>query len=214
MNRQLIIIPTLAEAKLLISALSMQQCSPRRYFTKDKSTDLLICGPGIPAAMFNTMRLLASETYNKILLAGIAGSYDEKLTAGSLVCVESEQFADIGAQDEMKFISLCNHAEWSEIYHNGKIKNPNLDLMLGTQLPLVTSNTVNLNNLQFEGIPSASIENMEGAGLFMIFNEMKIPFLEIRAISNQVTERNKSKWNIHTAVENLTDYLVGSFGKR
>lgn len=208
MKRQLIIIPTLAEAKLLISALNMQACGPQQYTIKDKFTDLLICGPGIPASMFNTMQLLSAETYNEILLAGIAGSYDKKLTAGSLVCVESEQFADIGVQDKMNFTSLCNHKEWAEIYHNGKINNPNRDLMKDTQLPLVTSNTVNLNNLPFEGVPTAAIENMEGAGLFMIFNEIKIPFLEIRAISNQVSERNKSKWNIHNAVENLSDYLV------
>ncbi len=207
MNRQLIIIPTITEAKLLISALSMQQYSSRGYRSKEKSTDLLICGPGLPAAMYNTMRLLTSETYDKILLAGIAGSYDEKLTAGTIVCVESEQFADIGVQDEMKFTSLCNHAEWAEIYHNGKIKNPNRELMQSTTLPMVTSNTVNMNHLQLEGFPTAAIENMEGAGLFMIFNEMKIPFLEIRAISNLVSERNKSKWNIHTAVENLTNYI-------
>jgi futalosine hydrolase len=209
MKRQLIIIPTLAEAKLLISALNMQACGPQRYTLKDKSTDLLICGPGIPASMFNTMQLLFSKKFDNILLAGIAGSYDEKLTAGNLVCVESEQFADIGVHDEIKFTSLCNHKEWAEIYHNGKINNPNRDLMMDTHLPLVTSNTVNLNNLPFEGVPTAAIENMEGAGLFMIFNEMKIPFLEIRAISNQVSERNKSKWDIHLAVQNLSDYLVG-----
>jgi futalosine hydrolase len=209
MNCQLIIIPTLTEAKLLISAMSMKNIGHRLYSVKDNSIDLLVCGPGLPAAMFHTMQLLTSKKYNTIHLAGIAGSYDKKLTTGSLVCVENEQFADIGVHDEMKFTSLCNHTEWAEIYHNGKINNPNRDLMKDTQLPLVTSNTVNLNNLPFEGVPTADIENMEGAGLFIIFNEMKIPFLEIRAISNQVRERNKSKWDIHLAIKNLTDYLVG-----
>jgi len=208
MNRPLIIIPTFAEAKLLISALNMKASGPKRYFAKERSMDLLICGPGMPAAMLNTMKLLTSEKFNTIILAGIAGNYDDKLMTGDLVCVENEQFADIGVHDEMKFTSLCTGTEWAEIYHNGKITNPHKELMVSTRLPLVTSNTVNLNNMPFEGAPIADIENMEGAGLFMIFNEMNIPFLEIRAISNQVSERNKSKWDIHLAVKNLTDYLV------
>ncbi|MEA1874691.1 MAG: futalosine hydrolase [Bacteroidota bacterium] len=214
MNHHLIITPTLAEAKLLISALNMKNIEHRLYSVKDNSIDLLVCGPGLPAAMFHTMQLLTSKKYDIIQLAGIAGSYNEKLTTGSLVCIESEQFADIGVHDNREFTSLCTHTEWMEIYRNGKIKNPHRELMHNTKLPLATSNTVNTNNLTLEGIPTADIENMEGAGLFMIFNEMKIPFLEIRAISNQVSERNKLKWNIHTAVENLTNYLVGKVEKR
>lgn len=208
MKHQLIIIPTLAEAKLLISALGLQAWGSGLYAHKDKSMDLLICGPGVPAAMFNTMQLLQTHKYHKIQLAGIAGSYDKKLTTGTLVCVKSEQFADIGVQENMTFTTLCDHKEWAEFYKNGKVENPNHELMLNSGLPLTTSNTVNINNLQLDGLPKASIENMEGAGLFLIFNAMKIPFVELRSISNHVSERNKSKWNIHAAVENLTNYLV------
>jgi len=35
----------------------------------------------------------------------------------------------------------------------------------------------------------------------------KVPFLEIRAISNYVDIRNTEKWDIPTAVENLTNEL-------
>jgi len=48
---------------------------------------------------------------------------------------------------------------------------------------------------------------MEGAAVFYVCLFEKIPFLEIRAISNYVEVRDTTKWDIPTAIENLTDEL-------
>jgi futalosine hydrolase len=50
----------------------------------------------------------------------------------------------------------------------------------------------------------ADIETMEGAAFFYSCLQLKIPFLQIRAISNFVEPRDKSKWNIPLALENLS----------
>jgi futalosine hydrolase len=42
---------------------------------------------------------------------------------------------------------------------------------------------------------------MEGAALHLVCLENKIPFLQIRGISNWVGERDKSQWKIPEAAE-------------
>jgi futalosine hydrolase len=49
---------------------------------------------------------------------------------------------------------------------------------------------------------------MEGATFFYICSRENIPFLAVRAISNKVELRNKNKWNIPLALNNLSEKLV------
>ena len=44
---------------------------------------------------------------------------------------------------------------------------------------------------------------MEGAAFHFVCLQQKIPFIQIRSISNSVGERDKSKWVIKEAVSNL-----------
>jgi futalosine hydrolase len=44
---------------------------------------------------------------------------------------------------------------------------------------------------------------MEGAAFFYICASEKIPFVALRGISNMVERRNKNKWNIPLALDNL-----------
>ncbi|MFO7878658.1 MAG: hypothetical protein R6V52_01295, partial [Bacteroidales bacterium] len=92
-------------------------------------------------------------------------------------------------------------------YRRGVLINEYQVLRHETGLPNVSSNTVNVNNLRLEGMPSADIENMEGAGFFMLAKEEKIPYLEIRAISNPVSERDVNKWETGIALGKLTWFL-------
>jgi len=52
------------------------------------------------------------------------------------------------------------------------------------------------------------IESMEGTAFHYVCLKEKIPFLQIRAISNYVGERNKKKWNIEQAIENLNKKII------
>lgn len=207
MNNTLLIIPTVFEAERIIdSNMSIQQ-SDKLYSLPALNTDLLICGPGLPASLLHTSRQLCRhETYDFLIMAGIAGSYTSNLKAGALVVVETEKFADIGYQDRDHFTSLAGGKGWED-YRRGVLINEYQVLRHETGLPNVSSNTVNVNNLRLEGMPSADIENMEGAGFFMLAKEEKIPYLEIRAISNPVSERDVNKWETGIALGKLTWFL-------
>ena len=51
-------------------------------------------------------------------------------------------------------------------------------------------------------------ETMEGAALHYVCLQQNLPFLQIRSISNEVGERDKSKWKIKEAVEDLNSELI------
>ena len=51
-------------------------------------------------------------------------------------------------------------------------------------------------------------ESMEGAALHYVCLMEKIPFLQIRSISNYAAERNKKKWNMKKAIINLNNELL------
>jgi futalosine hydrolase len=49
---------------------------------------------------------------------------------------------------------------------------------------------------------------MEGAALHFVGREMNIPFLQVRAICNYIGERNKEKWKMQEAIDNLNQTIL------
>ena len=47
------------------------------------------------------------------------------------------------------------------------------------------------------------IESMEGAAFFYVCILEDLPFIELRSVSNEVGERDRSKWNITLALDSL-----------
>jgi futalosine hydrolase len=82
-----------------------------------------------------------------------------------------------------------------------------------SDLPKVKAITINkvsdseLQKQQFMQTFNANIEIMEGAALHYVCLQENIPFLQIRSISNHVGERDKTKWKIKEAIENLNAEL-------
>ena len=51
-------------------------------------------------------------------------------------------------------------------------------------------------------------ESMEGAALHYVCLMEKVPFVQIRGISNYIGERNKQKWEMMDSIINLNDTLI------
>ena len=52
------------------------------------------------------------------------------------------------------------------------------------------------------------VESMEGAALHYVCLMEKIPFLQIRSISNLIGERDKTRWKIKEAMKSLNETLI------
>ena len=75
----------------------------------------------------------------------------------------------------------------------------------------VTINTITTDKKIMERYRTkykAQIESMEGAALHYIGRDLNIPFIQIRAVSNYVGERNKAKWKMQEAIYNLNETLL------
>jgi futalosine hydrolase len=102
-------------------------------------------------------------------------------------------------------------------YYNKMLFNKNKVLLKRTRLQQVTGVTIN----QITTDPKwatilqkkyhAEVESMEGAALHFVANSKKIPYLQIRGISNYVTERNKKNWALKEAIENSNKVLIHLF---
>jgi futalosine hydrolase len=52
------------------------------------------------------------------------------------------------------------------------------------------------------------VESMEGAALHYVCLMEKIPFLQIRSVSNYIGDRNKKNWNLKESIINLNNELT------
>ncbi|RZL40729.1 MAG: hypothetical protein EOP00_26295 [Pedobacter sp.] len=83
-----------------------------------------------------------------------------------------------------------------------------------TALPKVNSITVNKVHgnqqsiLQLQNRLNVQTESMEGAAVFYACEQLNLPCLQIRAISNYVEPRAKENWQIGLAIKNLNHWLI------
>ena len=184
------------------------------YKWYDLEIDLLIPGVGMTFTAYHLTRALYTTKYDLVINAGIAGSFRDELSIGTVVNVISEQICDLGIEESGSVVSLFD-AGFMEAdqfpFVKGKMHNPNQYPEL--ELASVEGVTGNISHGRPESISKITrefdpdIESMEGAAVYYVCLHEKVPFLEIRAISNYVELRDTAKWDIPLAIENLTDEL-------
>lgn len=177
--------------------------------------ELLITGVGMMQTAFQLGRQLEKDSYELVINAGVAGTYNPNLAIGSVVHVTSEKLADLGAE-----LASGQFVDASELgildpgqfpFNNGTLVNPMakdydfLPKVSGLSVNKVSGcNTTIMANRQRY---AADVESMEGAAVFYACLSAQLPFLEIRAISNLVEPRNKENWDLPLAIKNLNQTL-------
>ena len=151
------------------------------------------------------------DSYDLVIQAGIAGTFSKKIKRGEVVLVKQDVFADVGVEEKGEFktvFQLGFEDENKFPFSNGWLGNVN-EILQATHLKTVNAVTINKvtdrkkQTFQLKNIFNADIETMEGAALHYVCLQMNIPFLQMRSISNKVGERNKTKWKLKKAIDNL-----------
>jgi futalosine hydrolase len=179
---------------------------------------LLIGGVGsISTAWAMKQWISVNEKPDLALNAGIAGSYKDEFVIGDVVMPLSDCFADAGIEDCDNFLTmseagLCSADEFP--FREGLLfAESRYCFQMKSLLKPVRAITVNTATGSEETRKrllkkfNPDIETMEGATFFYICARENIPFLAVRAISNRVEPRDKSKWNIVLALDNLSEKL-------
>ena len=173
-------------------------------FTQHAKFDLLITGVGMTATAFALGKTLTND-YALVVNVGIAGSFYKNIPLGSVVNVVKDTFAELGAEDHEKFISI------DELGFGKSTYDVNYQL---TDLPKVHGITVNKVHGNLKSIESilnrlnVQVESMEGASVFYACEQMNIKCLQVRAISNFVEPRTTDNWQIKLAIERLNAWLI------
>jgi futalosine hydrolase len=168
--------------------------------------EFLVTGIGMVKATYSLASAIHHKKPDFILHTGICGSFNNSFPIGTVLNVLTEEFADIGYDDNGKFVPII---EKDEAFVNRKLKN-SIDWGKTVKLPSVKGITVNTVNGEKSAIDKViqqfhpDIESMEGAAIAYICLKQNIPFAEIRAVSNFVEPRNVNNWDIPLAVKNLT----------
>ena len=186
------------------------------FLKNNKNVEVLVCGVGIPATIYHLTKKILPDTYDLVIQAGIAGVFSKKIKKGEVVLVKQDSFGDVGIEEknEFKTIFQLGFADENKFpFSDGWLVNHH-EILQTTHLKVVNAVTVNRlsdrkkQTLQLQKVFNADIESMEGAALHYTCMQMNIPFLQMRSISNKVGERNKNKWKIKEAVENLNIELI------
>ncbi|MCX8080991.1 MAG: hypothetical protein N3F09_07135 [Bacteroidia bacterium] len=167
---------------------------------------LNISGAGIPNTCL-TMGKLFSMDFDLAFQMGIAGTFSDDFESGNMVRVQKDFFYELGAEDGDAFIPADGLNIGIQTSFSEKISHVLPDFLEalpkaeGITVQKIHGNELSIKKAK-ELFPSVSVESMEGAAFFM-GNSHRKTVLQIRAVSNKIEKRNKSKWKINEAVENL-----------
>lgn len=191
--------------------------APESYKKRDLSIRVCLTSVGSGPAGFALGQALAAYPADLAIQAGIAGCFDPSFALGEVCRVQSERFADLGAEDPDRFLDLFDlglRDPDTPPFRGGRLPAPELPYPLWRSVPAVDAITVNtvsgleprIRRLREKYHPT--LESMEGAVFHYACLMQSVTFAQIRSISNYVTVRDKSRWDIPMAVEKLNTFLI------
>ena len=176
--------------------------------------ELLIGGVGQLATSYALQKQIHQKQPNLVIQAGIGGAIS-KNEIGKLYAIGSERIADLGLMEKSGFTNIFDMGLSQPDafpFREGRLVNPWLSLLKWTALPVLDGITVNeIKSADFGGFQRNAVpvvESMEGAALHYVCLMEKIPFLQIRSVSNMIGDRDKSQWKIKEALERLNETLI------
>ncbi len=174
-------------------------------------------GVGLLSTCYSLTSIIVENKPELIIQAGIAGCFNKTIALGQVFAVKEEFIGDTGVEENGTFKDVFDmklEDENTFPYTQRKLANPWLSKYNFLELEEVAGVTINEIStnpqriLQLKNKYNPVIETMEGAALHYVGLQTRVPFIQIRAVSNYVGERDKSKWNFTAALDNLADAVL------
>ena len=180
--------------------------------------DTLVTGVGMMATTYVLAKHLQTNPYDLVLQVGVGGNFNENISLGAVVFISSDRYGDLGTEDHNEFLDIFQLGllKPNDTPHsNGLLLTPLLPIHDKLNLPHANAITVNSVSGSERTIKlreekyGCDVESMEGAAFHFVCLREKVPFAQVRAISNYVTPRDKSQWKMKEAIINLNNWLIG-----
>jgi futalosine hydrolase len=207
--RILIVAATRMEIAPLVAAfdqISERSANLTSHRYRAHEVDVLVTGVGMVPTAAWCAHVLARNACDLALNFGVCGSFDRALAPGTVVHVVSDRIAELGAEDDDAFLTMAelNLPGDYEFVNQRPPSNPALQA-----LPPVTAISVNTVHGNARSIAAVTarfhpqVESMEGAAFMCACQLGRVPFAQVRAVSNIVEQRNRGAWQMAEAIESL-----------
>jgi futalosine hydrolase len=204
----------------LVTAPTAKEIAPFIDYLKNNATklpvDVLITGVGLTNTVYHLVKQINLKKPSIMIQAGVAGCFDKKMQLGIVVTVSQDVIADSGVIEKGKHRSLFDlgfEKPDKFPFLKGWLRNSNRALLDQNSLQPVKGITVNRVSTgsqakrmikKFDPVT----ETLEGAAFHYVAIMEKIPFLQLRGLSNYIGERDKRKWRLKEAIGNLNYELI------
>lgn len=155
----------------------------------------LVCGVGPVEAASATARALGLEPVRAVLHVGVAGA--RGLPLGSVVVGTESRYADLGAG-----IPLIDRLAPA----------PNLLAAAREALPGAATLPIATSARVGGGLHDLGVEAMEGFGVLRACALAGVPALEVRAVSNELGEDDRGRWDLPGALAALDRAIARLLG--
>ena len=182
----------------------------------DIQTDVLITDIGLTASTYSLGRQVQIKRPDLVIQAGVGGCFDHSIPTGSVMAIKQEAIADqsvieLNALKTLFDLKLVpeNQYPFSKgwlINRHDVLKKVKLKKVRGISVNEITTDKKKVKFYQEHFNPV--VESMEGAALHYVCLMENIPFIQLRAVSNYIAERNKKNWNMKESISNLNTALI------
>lgn len=214
MKNVLIVAATEFEVKPLLNYLKIDNAYPGLNFANNienlQDIKVLITGVG----MVNTAYMMgrySNSLFDLVINVGVCGAFNRSLQLGQVVQVTQDILSEMGAEDDDRFMTYDELNLPGDYIFNQNITKDFEDFRKLEKVKGITVNKVHGNEATIQQVRQLfdpDVESMEGAAFFAGCVRSGDNYIQIRAISNYVEKRDKTKWQMPLAITNLNDFLI------
>lgn len=177
---------------------------------EEKDIKVLITGIGMVNTAFIMGRYMNS-LYDLVINVGVCGSFNKQLELGQLVHVTEDVLSELGAEDGDDFLTYDKLNLEGEYRFSNNLKESCKKINLLKEVKGITVNTIHGNESSIDKVKqlyNPDVESMEGAAFYASCVRAGGDYTQVRAISNYVEKRDKSKWQMPIAIKNLNEFVI------
>lgn len=199
--------------KILIVAATAAEIAPAlsHFGETHEQVDFLVTGVGMVSTAFALGKYLNKKNYRLAINVGIAGAFNKKIALGEVVFVAQDSFPELGAEDGEGFLSIAELG-FGKSHYRSILPAGDKEILRGIKnVDGITVNTVHGNQNRIDQLLTTwpvDVESMEGAAFYYACEQLNLPCIQIRSISNYVERRDREKWKIGLAVKNLNEWII------
>jgi futalosine hydrolase len=170
-------------------------------------------GVGKTEAALHLVPALIAKPADLVVSFGIAGAYPGGgLDVGDVCIVTQERFADEGVETPDGFLSIddLGLGDGGPYHAHVELSRRLAELLDVREVGGATVSTCSGTDEHSDALfarTGAAVETMEGAVVARVCEELRIPWVQLRAVSNRTGNRKSGGWNIEAALEALNHAL-------